>query len=61
MEGCKDDDGITLEYKYVYYTNQNDTHDLEYKSNPLTDYLLSSKTFIILPRGKIYLQGLIRD
>ena len=45
MEGCRDEDGIILEYKYVYYTKQNDTNDLEYKSNPLTEYTLSPNTF----------------
>jgi hypothetical protein len=55
MEGCKDEDGIILEYKYVYYTNENDTNDLEYKSNPLTEYALSSFTFFLLPKGEIYI------
>lgn len=53
--GCRDDDGIILEYKYVYYKSLEDINDLEYKSNPLTEYSLSSRTFIILPSGNIYL------
>ena len=61
MNGCFDKDGIILEYKYVYYTNESDIADLEYKSNPLTEYALSSKNFILLPKGNISLQGLIRD
>ena len=61
MEGCKDEDGVILEYKYVYYSSQNDINDLEYKSNPLTEYVVSSQTYIVLPKGKIYVQGLIRD
>ena len=60
MEGCEDLDGIILEYKYVYY-NENETSNLEYKSNPLTEYALSSITFFVLPRGRIFVQGLIRD
>ena len=61
MKKCKDEDGIILEYKYVYYTSLNDISDLEYKSNPLTEYSLTPKSFIILPSGNIFLQGLIRD
>ena len=54
MEGCKDLDGIILEYKYVYYTNENDTSNLDYKSNPLTEFALSSVTFFVLPKGRIF-------
>ncbi len=54
IEGCIDEDGIILEYKYVYYTNENDISDLEYKSNPLTEYALSPFTFFVLPKGRIY-------
>ena len=61
MEGCEDLDGIILEYKYVYYTNENETSNLEYKSNPLTEYALSSIPFFVLPRGRIFVQGVIRD
>ena len=61
MNECKDEDGIILQYKYIYYTSLNDIADLDYKSNPLTEYALASKSFIILPSGKIFLQGLIRD
>ena len=61
MNECKDEDGIILEYKYVYYKSLNDIADLDYKSNPLTEYALSSKAFLILPKGLIYIQGLIRD
>ncbi len=61
MHGCRDEDGIILEYKYVYYTHENDINDLEYKSNPLTEYALSPFTFFVLPQGKIYIQVLIRD
>ena len=55
MNECKDEDGIILEYKYVYYTSLNDIGDLDYKSNPLTEYSLSSKSFIILPSGKLFI------
>ena len=54
MEGCKDHDGIILEYKYVYYISENDTNNLEYKSNPLTEYALSPVAFFLLPKGRIY-------
>lgn len=54
MLGCKDIDGILLEYKYVYYTKLQDINDFEYKSNPLTEYSLSSITKFILPYGEIY-------
>ena len=52
MIGCSDIDGILIEYKYIYYTNIldiNDINDIEYKSNPLTEYSLSSISKLILP------------
>ena len=61
MEGCEDLDGIIMEYKYVYYTNENETSNLDYKSNPLTEYAISPVTFFVLPKGRIFMQGLIRD
>ena len=57
MDNCRDDDGIILEYKYVYYTNLNDTSNLEYKSNPLTEFSLSSLAYLILPKGHIYIRA----
>ena len=54
MRGCHDEDGVFLEYKYIYYTREEDIFDLEYKSNPLIEYALLSNTFIILPSGKIF-------
>ena len=56
MNQCRDLDGIILEYKYVYYMSLIDITDLDYKSNPLTEYSISSKSLIILPSGKIFLQ-----
>jgi len=55
MEGCSDEDGINLYYKYVYYKNKEDIDNLEFKSYPLTEYTFSSFTLIILPKGMIYL------
>ena len=54
MEGCKDEDGIILEYKYVYYIIENETNNLGYKSNPLSENTLSNMKFFLLPKGKIY-------